>query len=96
MSAVLQAPMTLDAFLDWENRQEVKYEFDGFQPVAMTGGTAAHAMIQRNLIGLLHNRLRGHRCQVFGSELKIQAGHSIRYPDAFVVCSPVPACLETG
>jgi Uma2 family endonuclease len=83
--------MTPQAFLDWENRQEIKYEFDGFQPVAMTGGTAAHAMIQRNLITLLHNRLRGHRCQVFGSELKVQADHSIRYPDVFVVCSPVPA-----
>jgi Uma2 family endonuclease len=90
MSAVLNAPMTLAAFLDWESRQEVKYEFDGFQPVAMTGGTAAHAAIQRNLIALLHGRLRGHHCQVFGSELKIQAGHSIRYPDAFVVCTPVP------
>jgi hypothetical protein len=49
MSAVLQPPMTLAALLDWENRQETKYEFDGFQPVAMTGGTAAHASIQRNL-----------------------------------------------
>lgn len=82
--------MTLATFLDWESRQEVKYEFDGFQPVAMTGGTAAHAAIQRNLIGLLHSQLRGHRCQVFGSELKIQAERSVRYPDAFVVCSPVP------
>jgi Uma2 family endonuclease len=88
MSAALKPVMTLEAFLDWEPRQEVKYEFDGFRPVAMTGGTWNHAAIQRNLIGLLYNRLRGHRCQAFGSELKIQAGHSIRYPDAFVVCSP--------
>jgi Uma2 family endonuclease len=90
MSAVLKAPMTLATFLDWENHQEVKYEFDGFQPVAMTGGTWNHAAIQRNLIGLLHARLRDHRCNAFGSELKIQVGHSIRYPDAFVVCSPAP------
>jgi hypothetical protein len=54
----------------------------------MTGGTWTHAAIQRNLIGLLYNCLRGHRCQAFGSELKIQTGYSIRYPDAFVVCSP--------
>ncbi|MDB5401218.1 MAG: hypothetical protein QOF70_6912 [Acetobacteraceae bacterium] len=88
MSAALKPIMTLEAFLDWESRQEIKYEFDGFRPVAMTGGTWNHAAIQRNLIGLLYNRLRGHRCQAFGSELKIQAGYSIRYPDAFVVCSP--------
>jgi Uma2 family endonuclease len=90
MSAALKPKMTLEAFLNWESRQEIKYEFDGFRPVAMTGGTWNHAAIQRNLIGLLYNRLRNHRCQAFGSELKIQAGHSIRYPDAFVVCSPAP------
>src|SRR3954451_8493953 len=90
MNAALQPRMTLAAFLDWEPRQPVKYEFDGFQPIAMIGGTSEHAAIQRNLIGLLYNGLRGHRCQVFGSELKIQAWHAIRYPDAFVVCAPVP------
>jgi Uma2 family endonuclease len=90
MSPVLQAPTTLAAFLDWESRQEIKYEFDGFQPVAMTGGTEVHAAVQRNLIGLLYNRLRGHRCRAYGSELKILAGDSIRYPDVFVVCSPLP------
>ena len=41
--------MTREQFLAWEERQEQRYEFDGFQPVAMTGGTAAHAVIQHNL-----------------------------------------------
>jgi len=44
MSAVLK-PMTLEGFLDWESQQELKYEFDGFQPVAMTGVSAAHSRI---------------------------------------------------
>jgi Uma2 family endonuclease len=88
MSAVLK-PMTLETFLDWESQQELKYEFDGFQPVAMTGGTEAHAKIQFNLLGLLFVLLRGHRCQGYGSELKIQVVGRIRYPDAFIVCSPV-------
>jgi hypothetical protein len=56
----------------------------------MTGGTVAHAAIQPDLIGLPYNRMRGHRCQVYGSKLKIQAGQSIRYLDAFVVCSTTP------
>src|SRR5580704_15670821 len=89
MSAVVK-PMTLDAFVEWESRQDLKYEFDGFQPVAMTGGTAEHSQIQFNLLGLLFNQLRGHRCQGHGSELKIQVAGRIRYPDAFIVCSPVP------
>ena len=39
MNVALRKPMTLEAFLAWEERQELRYEFDGFQPVAMTGGT---------------------------------------------------------
>ena len=36
------------------------------------------------------NRLRGQPCQPHGSELKILVSGSIRYPDAYVVCSPIP------
>ena len=90
MNVALRKPMTLEQFLAWEERQAHKYEFDGFQPVAMTGGTAAHAAIQRNLIFSLTGRLRGRPCQPYGSELKIQVVGRIRYPDAFVVCTPVP------
>ena len=82
--------MTVDQFLAWEGRQESRYEFDGVQPVAMAGGTAAHAAIQRNLIIALGVRLRGKRCQPYGSELKIEVARRIRYPEAFVVCTPVP------
>jgi Uma2 family endonuclease len=89
MNVALRKPMTLEQFLAWEERQPLRYEFDGFQPVAMTGGTEAHAAIQRNLITALTRRLRGQRCRPYGSELKIQVAGRIRYPDAFVVCSPV-------
>jgi hypothetical protein len=29
-------PMTLDDFLTWERRQELRYEFDGSDPVAIS------------------------------------------------------------
>src|SRR5215212_222174 len=89
MSVALRRPMTIEAFLDWEERQELRWEFDGFAPVAMTGGTAAHSAIQRNLVIALGGRLRGKPCQVCTSDLKVRVSGSIRYPDAFVVCSPV-------
>ena len=82
MNVALRKPITLDQFLAWEERQELRYEFDGFQPLAMTGGTAAHAAIQRNLLIALGVGLRGRSCQPFGSELKIQVTAAIRYPDA--------------
>ncbi len=82
--------MTLPEFLAWEERQALRFEFDGFQPVAMTGGTAAHAAIQVNLLRALGNRLSGKPCRPYGSELKIEVAGHIRYPDAFVVGQPVP------
>jgi Uma2 family endonuclease len=91
MSVALNEPMTLETFLDWESRQELKYEFDGCQPVAMTRVTAAHSVIQANLLTLLVSRLRGQPCRAHGSDLKIRVAGRIRYPDAFIVCSPVPS-----
>ncbi len=81
--------MTVDEFLAWEDRQELRWEFNGFQPVAMTDVTSDHSLIQSNLISALFNRLRGSPCRVHGSHLKIRAAGSIRYPDAFVTCAPV-------
>jgi len=89
MNVAMRTTMTLEQFLVWEDQQELRYEFDGFRPVAMTGGTAAHAAIQRNLLFSLTGRLRGKPCQPFGSELKIEVAGRIRYPDAFVVCTRV-------
>ena len=34
--------MTRDQFFDWAQQQDARYEFDGFQPVAVTGGTVDH------------------------------------------------------
>jgi Uma2 family endonuclease len=90
MNIALRRPMTMEEFLAWEDRQELRYEFDGFQPLAMNGGTVAHSTIHLNLMGALANRLRGKLCRPHGSHLKIEVAGRIRYPDAFVVCSSAP------
>ena len=90
MNLALRKPMTLAEFLEWEEGQPLRYEFDGVGPVAMTGGTYGHSTIQRNLAFALTSRLRGKPCQFQGSDLKIQVGDGhIRYPDGMVVCSPI-------
>ena len=90
MNLALRKPMTLAEFLEWEERQPMRYEFDGIGPVAMTGGTYGHSTIQGNLATALGGRLRGKRCRFHGSHLKFQGaeGH-VRYPDGMVLCSPV-------
>jgi hypothetical protein len=49
MNLAVRKPTTPAEFLEWEERQELRYEFDGVEPVAMTGGSVGHATIQANL-----------------------------------------------
>ena len=85
----LQKPMDLDQFIAWENKQEFKHEFDGVQIFAMTGGTGAHSAIEAGLMRALGNHLLDKPCRLYSSNLKIKMAHSVRYPDATVVCTPV-------
>jgi len=81
--------MTLAQFLAWEERQELRYEFDGFAPVAMTGGTFAHDRITFNLHKALDARLAGKPCRPCGPNVKIIVDGRARYPDAIIICGPV-------
>ncbi len=90
MNVALRRPMSLDEFLAWERGQELRYEFDGIRPAAMTGGTVEHSVIATNLVRALEDRLRGKPCRAFRGDLKILVADRVRYPDAMVTCSPVP------
>jgi Uma2 family endonuclease len=90
MNVAMRQTMTLAEFLAWEDRQELRYEFDGFRPVAMTGGTANHSSIQGNLGAALIPRLRGKPSRFFTADMKfLTAEGTSRYADGMVVCSPV-------
>jgi Uma2 family endonuclease len=79
----------LAEFLAWEREQDLRYEFDGERPVAMTGGTVAHIVVATNLVRALEDRLRGGPCRAFRGDVKIVVTGRVRYPDAVVTCSPV-------
>src|SRR4051794_19566266 len=68
MGVALQRTMNLAGYLDWEERQELRYEFDGFQPVAMTGGTLRHESIGYRLSTLLFMRLEGQTLSSVGTD----------------------------
>jgi len=88
MNAPMWKPMTLESFLAWEDSQPLRHEFDGVRTIAMTGGTAAHALIKINLAIAVGGRLRGRPCRFVGNDLKISVAGRARYPDGFVYCSP--------
>ena len=93
MSASLK-PLTLDEFLDWERAQPERFEFDGIQPVAMTGGSVAHARLVRRLVAVLTERVHP-ECEVFGGDLKVLTAGRARYPDVTVVCGTTEPSGDT-
>jgi Uma2 family endonuclease len=89
MNVALRKPrMTRDEFFAWAQVREERYEFDGFQPVAMTGGTMDHSQIAQNLYFALRSRLAGKACRPLGPDAGIATvGNAVRYPDALVTCT---------
>jgi Uma2 family endonuclease len=91
MSAPLRAPtMTRDQFFDWAEAHGGRYEFDGFEPVAMTGGNLNHNQIAINILVALRGRMGGTGCRPHGMDAGVATvGDTVRYPDGVVTCSPV-------
>src|SRR5579862_7259754 len=88
MNIPLRRVWTQDEFFAWAGAQEGRFEFDGFQPVAMTGGTVGHAVIIQNVHAALRSRLRGSGCRPLGPDAGVATiGSAVRYPDALVTCS---------
>lgn len=89
MNVALRTPMTREEFFAWAEVQDGRYEFDGFQPVPMTGGTLGHSRLIRNINRQLANRLARKSCEALGPEAGVATiGATVRYPDAVVTCTP--------
>ena len=91
MNVAMTRPRTAEHFLNWAARQEEGYEFDGTNPVAMTGGSANHNRIAQNVHAALRSRLHGTPCSHFGPDLGVRTvGEAVRYPDALITCTKFP------
>ena len=83
--------MTEAEYLAWEDRQDVRHEFDGVRPVAMTGEAADHALIRTNLHRALGMALHATSCIALGPTMRLATGQGrYRYPDAMVSCADGP------
>ena len=89
MNVVVRKPrMTREAFFDWAQAQDARYEFDGFHPVAMTGGSINHSQTTQNILFALRRRLGGSVCRPLGPDAGVATiGDAVRYPDALVTCA---------
>jgi Uma2 family endonuclease len=80
--------LTPKEYLDWEEQQELRYEYVNGEIYGMAGGTLNHSRIGGKIYYLLQNHLQGGRCQVLNSDAKVQINESqdYVYPDVSVTC----------
>lgn len=96
MTVPLHTSWTQAEFFAWAADADSRYEFDGFRPVAMVGGTVNHARIGRNIQLALGSRLRGTPCEPLGPDAGVEtANNAVRYPDVLVTCSKGPGDAYT-
>jgi Uma2 family endonuclease len=88
MGLAARQRFTFDEYLLLEEIAEVKHEFLEGQVWAMAGGSPEHAAIIGNVTTLLNIQLRGQRCRVYTTELRVRAKATGlgTYPDITVVC----------
>lgn len=87
-------PIQVCDYLQGEINAKRKHEYVDGVVYAMAGGTVTHNRIASNATVLLGMQLRGRRCEVFNSDMKVRVrqthGTRFYYPDASVVCTPNP------
>ena len=98
MSALSAEPkrrLTEEEYLEIEDKAEFKSEFFngemfplGGAPHMMAGGRPDHSLIAANLTAALSLRLRGGRCRIYNSDLRVHVASTglCTYPDVTVVC----------
>ena len=87
MNVPLRKPWTQEQFFAWAESQDTRYEFDGFQPVAMTGGFNNARRDRREPDFALGEAAR-RRMRPLGPDAGVETvNRAVRYPDALVTCT---------
>lgn len=83
--------ITVEEYLLQEETASEKHEYFGGEVFAMSGSSINHNRIVRNMLTLLDASLKGSRCEVFPSDLKvhIEANGLFTYPDLSIVCNDI-------
>jgi Uma2 family endonuclease len=85
--------LSIDEYLDLEAASDVRHEYVGGRMFAMAGATQAHDAIVINLTVLIGSKIQASGCRLFSADMKIrvEATHSVYYPDLMVSCEPYSA-----
>ncbi len=91
-----QRDWTVREYLEFEREADTRHEFIGGQVYAMAGASERHNQIASALNYLLYGQLLERPCQVFQSDMRVQANETtFFYPDITVVCGEALYCDES-
>ena len=88
MIAVPHNYLSINEYLKWEEKQEEKHEYVNGLIYAMAGASENHVSITANFTGIILSHLKGSKCKVFPSDMKVNivAKNIYYYPDLLVTC----------
>ncbi len=79
--------MSVEEYLAFERSAEARYEYIDGDVYLMAGGDSNHSLTKANLVRELGVALRGTRCRVYDSDMKLRLSESkYAYPNASVSC----------
>ena len=81
---------TIEEYLAFEEKSEVRHEFYNGDVYAMAGGTINHNRLTRRVANLLDAQPSLKTCGVFSENMKVDVrdGRHMPYPDVVVTCHP--------
>lgn len=80
--------LSIAEYLKQEEKGQIRHEFVNGRIFEMSGGTLGHNTICLNIATSLRERLKGSKCNVYMSDVKVHctAVNSFYYPDVVVDC----------
>jgi Uma2 family endonuclease len=82
---------SIEAYLEYERAATVKHEYYKGEVFAMSGASNRHNKIFSNLFGDIHYKLKGKKCQPYGSDMRVHIPENtlFTYPDISIFCGDI-------
>lgn len=83
-------PLTVEEYLELEERSTVKHEYVGGEIYALAGASDRHNRISGKIYRRLADAADGGPCRVYMSDMRLRLeDDTFYYPDVMVVCEPL-------
>jgi len=89
--AYTKQKVSIEDYLEMENASSEKHEYYKGEVFAMSGAKMPHNRISSNLIITLGQKLKGKKCQPYGSDVRIHVKSNtlFTYPDISIICGEI-------